>query len=406
MYKSLPKTQTERPEIVFESFFSLQSYCEKEHFKGYDPYDGLNSRLLSILPFSKNRLVKLAWIQFFKRSPFNFRTILAVPKDYNPQGLALFLSGYCNLYKIEPKAAYKEKIIFLLDKLLAMQSPGWSGTCWGYNFDWQARAFFQPKFSPTVVVTTFATYAILDAYAILKDEKLLAYARSACDFVLKDLNRTYDDKGNFAFTYSPIDQTVVFNASLLGSRLLARVYAYTQEEILISEARKSIEYCCQHQQTDGSWRYGTKPYHHWIDSYHTGYNLECIAEYQHFSKDSSFQINIDKGLKFYVENFFEVDGFPKNYHNKKYPVDINGPAQLLITLYRLNKLDVYKELADNVLQWTIQHMQHPKGYFYYQLKKGISSKIPYMRWANAWMFNAMSFYLLHHEENSHTRHPD
>jgi hypothetical protein len=34
-----------------------------------------------------------------------------------------------------------------------------------------------------------------------------------------------------------------------------------------------------------------------------------------------------------------------------------------------------------------------KGFFYYQLKKGMSSKISYMRWSNAFMFNAMSYYL-------------
>ena len=54
----------------------------------------------------------------------------------------------------------------------------------------------------------------------------------------------------------------------------------------------------------------------------------------------------------------------------------------------------YEELAKKVLQWTIRNMQDKKGYFYYQLKPGISSKISYMRWSNAFMFNAMSHYLL------------
>jgi hypothetical protein len=38
-------------------------------------------------------------------------------------------------------------------------------------------------------------------------------------------------------------------------------------------------------------------------------------------------------------------------------------------------------------------MQHKKGYFFYQIKKGVSSKIPYMRWSNAFMMYAMSYYL-------------
>jgi hypothetical protein len=77
-----------------------------------------------------------------------------------------------------------------------------------------------------------------------------------------------------------------------------------------------------------------------------------------------------------------------------YPIDIHCPGQLLVTLNRLHKFSENRELAEKVLAWTISRMQDKKGYFYYQLKQGISSKISYMRWSNAFMFNAMSYYLL------------
>lgn len=56
------------------------------------------------------------------------------------------------------------------------------------------------------------------------------------------------------------------------------------------------------------------------------------------------------------------------------------------------KLDEYKNMVDNILYWTIQNMQDKKGYFYYQLKKGISSKISYLRWSNAFVFNMFTLY--------------
>jgi hypothetical protein len=40
-----------------------------------------------------------------------------------------------------------------------------------------------------------------------------------------------------------------------------------------------------------------------------------------------------------------------------------------------------------------------KGYFYYQKRKKISAKIPYMRWAQAWMFYALTCLLLQNNEN-------
>ena len=55
-----------------------------------------------------------------------------------------------------------------------------------------------------------------------------------------------------------------------------------------------------------------------------------------------------------------------------------------------NKYREQKELLNKVLNWTIENMQSDKGYFYYQINKYFSSKIPYMRWAQAWMFYALS----------------
>src|SRR5487761_2723104 len=206
---------------ILQSFYKLKAYCEKEAFKGYDPYDSLNSTFLKKISLvSEKPLFRLAWTQFFKRSPFNFRKLAGVNKDYNPKALGLFLSGYCNLYTISPRQEYLDKIDFFSQKLIEIISPNWKGACWGYNFDWQARAFFQPKNTPTVVATSYISNSLLDAYEITGDEQLLTNARSACNFILKDLNRTYDDKGNYSFSYSPLDKSVVFNASLLGSSLL------------------------------------------------------------------------------------------------------------------------------------------------------------------------------------------
>lgn len=99
-------------------------------------------------------------------------------------------------------------------------------------------------------------------------------------------------------------------------------------------------------------------------------------------------------INFYIEHFFEEDGCPKYYHDRKYPIDIHCPGQLFVTLHRLRKFDAYRTMAEQVLNWTIENMQDRKGYFYYQLRSGISSRISYMRWSNAFMFNALSCYSL------------
>ena len=379
---------------VVSSFQKLKSYCEKEAFKGWDPYDGLSSRLFNALPIIRNsRFCRLAWIQFFKRSPINFRMIGGVKKDFNTKGLGLFLTGYCNLYKQKPEKAHLNKIYFLAEKLIELQNRNYSGSCWGYNFDWQARAFFQPKNTPTVVATSFVADSLFNAFEITGEKKILDTALSSVDFLLKDLNRTYDDKRNFNFSYSPLDHTQVFNASLLGVRLLSRAYMYTKNDLFKNEAQKAVAFVCDKQQSTGAWAYGTLPFHQWIDNFHTGFNLECINEYIKYTGDNSFDENLQKGITFYLENFFSKGGLSKYYHDKLYPIDIHAPAQLIVTLSKLGLIKQHAPLANKVMEWTIKNMQNKQGYFYYQKKKLFSSHIPYMRWAQAWMFYAMSIYL-------------
>ena len=113
------------------------------------------------------------------------------------------------------------------------------------------------------MATTFIACGLLDAFAITERKEFYAAARSACDFVLKDLYRTYDDKGDFSFSYSPLDKSVVFNASLLGARLLSRVYSISGEKELIEEAKKAVNFACGYQKENGAWSYGTLPFHHW-----------------------------------------------------------------------------------------------------------------------------------------------
>ena len=388
----------------------LLIYIEDQQYKGWDPYDGLNSKIFQALPIvPKIKFCRLAWIQFFKRASINLRPILGISKDYNAKGLGLFLSGYCHLHQMNSeslaelslsKQAIKEKINFLVKQILKIQSEGWSGSCWGYNFDWQARAFFQPKNTPTVVVTSFVGNALLDAYEIISDEKLLNTARSACNFILNDLNRNKDDKDSFAFSYSPLDSRIIFNASLLGSHLLSRVYNYTRENELLEAARKSVTFCCRYQKKDGSWTYGTLPYHQWIDNFHTGYNLVCIADFIKYSGDPSFKKHLNDGYDYYIQTFFTEEGIPKYFNNSIYPIDIHAPAQFIVTLEKLGKLQEQRLLLHKVLEWTISNMKAEKGYFYFQINKYGKSKIPYMRWAQAWMFYALSDYFLHAEDGN------
>jgi rhamnogalacturonyl hydrolase YesR len=386
---------------VDQSFLSLKMYIENEKFKGWDPFDGLNSTFFKSLPFNNFKLFKWVWIQVFKRNPINLRKVLGVPKDYNAKGIGLLLFGYCQLYKIAKNGENKfgdlnenlAKINVLYDILVKIQSRDYSGACWGYNFDWQNRVFFQPAYTPTVVATSFVASALFEAYEVTQEKKFLKLAISSCDFVMKDLNRSYTDDGGLIFSYSPLDHSQVYNASLLGARLLAQGYSYTSNKEWLELARKATWTICGLQDEEGAWVYGKRSNQQWIDSFHTGFNLECIFEYKKFTGDDSFKECYDKGLAYYLTNFFLEDGTPKYYHNRVYPIDIHSPAQFLVTLIKTEKFNDNEEMADRVLDFTLKKMQDKHGFFYYQLKRFFSTKISYLRWSQAWMFYSMTLFL-------------
>ncbi len=171
---------------VKAAFQNLSTYVESMEFKGWDPYDSLNSRLFMALPFiHESSIFQLAWIQLFKRNPVNLRRIFLVPKEYNPKGLALFLSGYCSLYQLSPTDELKQKISRLADQLIDLQTPGYAGACWGYNFPWKSRIGYLPMYAPTVVVTSYAGYALLDAFEATGELRFLDTALSIQRFILK-----------------------------------------------------------------------------------------------------------------------------------------------------------------------------------------------------------------------------
>lgn len=395
-------------EQLMDSFIKLKTYCEAERYKGWDPYDGLNSKVFQTLPLLKNSaLCREVVIQGFKRNPVNLRKIAKVPKEHNAKGIGLFLQGYCNLVKTVRKSpelaaelGTEENLLAKVDEvaqlLVSLRSQGdYHGACWGYNFDWQARSgLFFPKKTPTVVATNFCATALMEAYELTGGKNYLELALSSADFVVKDLHRTvYKDGFLFSYSKMPGNDTV-FNASLLGSRLLSYCYKYTNNEEYRQLAEESVRACCSGQREDGAWVYGLGATQGWVDSFHTGYNLDALTAYEENTGDTKYHECIENGFKYYINHFFEQDGTPKYYDKKKYPIDIHCPGQLFVTLSRLHKFDENREFAQKVLDWTIRNMQDKKGYFYYQLKKGISSKISYMRWSNAFMFYALSYYLL------------
>lgn len=380
----------------------LDSWIEHTGFKGWDPHDALNSPLIKRLTFN-NRLLGIAWVQLFKRSPLNLRPLLGVAKGYNPKGMGLFLASYLLKHRATGAPSALEQARFFATWLKEHRSPGYHGACWGYNFDWPNRGFFAPAGTPTVINTAFIALAFLNdcdrspsaegealahAGALIHDS--LEMARSACDFILHDLNilRSNDE---LCFSYTPLDRRCIHNANLMAAQLLAEVSRYTHESHLAEHALAAARFVVRRQQPDGAWRYGINSNDHWIDNFHTGYVLVALKRVAACLKTTEFDTAIDQGYRFWKERMFLRDGTPKYYHDKCYPIDAHCVAQAVLTFlaYADHDRDAL-ERAHQVALWGIEHMQDNAGFFHYQIYPRYRIRIPYVRWTQAWMQRALT----------------
>ncbi|HKG99071.1 MAG TPA: hypothetical protein VKA97_14720, partial [Pyrinomonadaceae bacterium] len=258
-------------QTVYDQLFS---WCQQRDFAGHDPFDALNSRLFQATPLAQSRNARFIWTQVVKRSPSDLRPLARVPAERNAKGIALFALAQIANYRRLKTEESEQQVRSFLSGLLSMKLNGYSGACWGYNFDWQSRNFFAPRDTPTIVPTAFAARALIEVGQDLQDfHDLQDTARSVCDFIIRDLPRTVDNATEVCFSYTPNSDTRIFNASLLAAEVLASVGKLTGEQELSELAERATRYVVNNQRPDGSWFYGTDAKQSWIDNFHTAYIL-------------------------------------------------------------------------------------------------------------------------------------
>ncbi|MEE9216988.1 MAG: hypothetical protein V3U32_06080 [Anaerolineales bacterium] len=368
---------------------SLRMWVKTEEFIGWDPYDALKSPLLRFLSF-RSKLLSILWVQLLKSSPVNLRPLLGIEKAHNPKGQGLLLAAYLRLYRKEPA----EEMLGIVDNLSSWLETnvvqGYAGACWGFNFDWPNRSFFAPAGTPTVVNTAVIAGAFLDGYELLGRRRWLEIARSACDFVMNDLNR-HEDANGVCFSYTPLDHRRVHNANVLGAELLERVAKHTSEPALEGLAERAVEFTVSRQRGDGSWVYGEDARDGWVDNYHTGMLLDALESYRKLSGVEGLDGPIQRGLDFYVRRLF-LDGYiPKFTPARTFPIDIHCVAQAILTLFRFQHLDPSLEGRTLALvRWAQSNMLDAEGFFHYQVRRLYRIRTPYMRWGQAWMLRALA----------------
>lgn len=375
---------------IHESISRLSNWLEKNDYRGYDTFDGLNAKFVRPLTFG-NPYLRIVLQQGVRRFPINLRPLLGVAKSRSTKGMGFLVRGFLRLHETTGDPAWRQKAESGLQWLKEHQSPGYTGACWGNHFDYQSRSTYAPKNLPSVVWTALIGHAFLDGYNWLGDESALGVAVSACEHILHDL-KTQAIGNTLCIHYFPTSKHQVHNANTLGASLLARVYSHTRNESYLALAVKAMQYTAGYQREDGSWYYGEEQNLRWVDNFHTAYVLDCFKYYSEATGDGQFDAKLMRGYEYWKKTFFLPDGTPRYYDHKTLPLDIQCCSQAIDTLVFFQDRDPESlALAQKVAAWTIQNMQDRTGYFYYRrYSKWVVNRTPTLHWGQATMFCALA----------------
>jgi hypothetical protein len=367
-------------------------------YEGYSKHDALNARWLERLA-GGSRMRRLVAIQLLMRSPVDLRPLARVGKARNPKGLSLFARALLARHRMTGSEADAAEATDLLDWLVAHPSSGFAGLCWGYPYPWQDVGFFAPRNFPNRVVTSFVGQALLDGYETLGDPRYLEAASQAVRFLLQAPKTLFEDDERRCLSYVPDESIswIVMDVSALVGSLAARLGALRDDKELIVEGGRLVRYVVSKQTAEGAWYYADPPSasHITHDNYHTGFILDAILQYGLSAESDEFEPAYRRGIEFYRRRLFEPDGAARFMHDRRYPIDIHGCAQGVLTFsLQQRQHGIGGEFARTVLDWTLSHMWDPRsGWFYYQRRRAYRTAIRELRWCQGWMSWALACHL-------------
>ena len=375
---------------LLESLSRLDAWVRRHGYRAYDPGDGQMS-FLRHLTFGRTPLER-ALTAAVLRTPLNIRPLLGIRAHTSTKGMGYMAWGYLHRFRALGQPADAQRARHCLDWLIEHCSPGYSHSSWGNEFTFTTRAGRIPRGEPTIVWSGLIGQAFMEAYETLGERRYLDVATSTCEWMLS-LPRECTERGS-CLSYVAIHQVSIHNSNMLGGALLARVGAVTGRKDFLALAGESMRYSCHRQNEDGAWYYGEERKYHWIDNFHTGYNLDSLRRYRDATADGQFDAVLERGFAYFRDTFIQPDGRPKYMHDRVLPTDIQCAAQAIDTLVHFSDRDgAALDLACRVAEWTIEHMQALDGHFYYRDLGWTKIRTAMFHWGQGTMLKALAHLL-------------
>jgi len=393
------------------------AYARVRDYTGWDYCDGMSSRFRRLLPFD-NKWVNLAFQEPIKRAPVNLRPLFLVERRRNFKGAALFAMANLQAHRLAEvsrsaegatatatdratatatdRAAatavdHEAEARRLLDWLVANRCVGYHGFCVGHNHVIQQLDYQKRPGQPGIVATSFAVKALLAGASL--DPTYADLAATSEDFVVHDLDyRPVDGGATIKYHQQQSDDYYTVNAGALGARLFLDLYARDGGEDRLDRATAILDFIADHQHAIGGWTYRLPPEasHLSMDNHHNGFIAESLLRYRAVTGSARYDDTIDRALAFHRHVLFDDDGAPNWDETSTYPRDVHAAAQGVVVFTMAGN----PEFARRIIDWTLGHLYAGDGRFYYRRERFYTNRTTLMRWCEAWMAYAISYYLV------------
>lgn len=386
---------------------------ERRQYRSHDPYDLLGSgpivwlrrrqnaainAITAKAPSRKERIVRQLVSPIYQSSAVMslYRWLLRIPAVQHPKTMGLMLQTYATLYRSVGQGSYLDRARDCAEWLMRnTDQMSFGYYCWGLPWDWPSEVTI-PRFGPQSTLSAVNALGFVDLYEATKDERYLEVAVSTCDFFLNCLKIDKINSDQWAFSYTPYDQTHVINVNFHCAALLARVWQYRNNERYLNTLLKICNFSASEQRPDGAWHYSAKldGFVNAVDNTHTGDNLEYLAIIRNvLQSDFPYETEFRKGIDYYLEHFLSPEGMPCYTDSEPFPAESHPAGQMLITLAELAEIDPRSlAMADTLLQWIIEHMMNRQRnrICYRVYETGRVDRSSSISWGDAWLAKGLA----------------
>jgi hypothetical protein len=174
---------------------------------------------------------------------------------------------------------------------------------------------------------------------------------------------------------------------------------------LLGCGQRMLDWVADGQKATGSWDYFSPAHSQQkstVDHYHTAMTLQGLLTGSDSLGQGRWDENLDRGLRFYFDQFFDRHGRPKFTPESTFPIDVMSVAEGVILLSRLQSCrtplsaSLLREALNRrreLVNWACRNLQSSTGAFYWRLYPGLRIRLFSYRWGQGAMLKALAGFL-------------